>query len=60
MSNIDVVIKLNLNSGLLLNVHNSHFTEPLFKPSWTEYEIGQYNTIQYNAKIQLCNQSCHS
>ena len=34
-----------------LHLHNSHFTDPLFKLSWTEYEIGQYSIIQYENSI---------
>jgi hypothetical protein len=33
---------------LQLQLHNSLFTGPLFEQSWTEYEIGQYSTLQYN------------
>ena len=33
--------------------HNSHFTDPLLKLSPTEYEIGQYSTV--NTKIRLHN-----
>ena len=37
-----------------LHLHKSHFTDPLFELSRTEYEIGHCNTIQYNA-IQCKN-----
>jgi len=33
-------------------LHNSHFTDPLFELSQTEFQIGQYNTIQYNTIAQ--------
>jgi len=37
------------------HIHNSHFTDPLFELSQTEYEIGQYNTTQYKNLIAQYN-----
>jgi len=38
-----------------LQSHNSHFTDPSFELSRTEYEIGQYSTIQCSKSIAQYN-----
>jgi len=37
---------------LQLQLHNSHFMDPLFELSQTEHEIGHYSTTQYNNLIR--------
>ena len=39
----------------LTYTHNSHFTDPLFELSQTQYEIGQYNKTQYKNSIAQCS-----